>query len=367
LTMLGNTIDFNAGRGIDILNQDEAISFITIGVDPTTGLGNVINANGGEGIYIVNTASATQNQSDPTPEDGITPNVTEGVGGTDQPVTATAHKGMNRDGNLTDSAFLNIIIDNATVIGNGQNSGFQATGIVTRVGTTGGGYGFTDPGGFASIGRGGVVMELTDSELGGNFGDDLFFESFTSTVDPAVTAGTWNEDPAAVPPTFIVNTYQGDALARLDLTYRNNIREAALITAQGAYYDNAEGVFKSRLNNIAAPDRPGPFANAARRRNAQRLADRVYPDGTVLPPTGGNNSGAAFLFPGMGDSTFRINRGNSDAIGVLQAAGFIFDDPPPGDLSPIEGPFETNGTFYPIGGNTQDGRSPWGWGTFNPP
>ena len=366
LTALGNIVDFNEGRGFDILNQGDAWSQIVIGTDPFTGNGTIVNGNGGEGIYVVNTASETQNQSDITPSQGF-------ANGTDQPAGAT-HKGLNADGDINNDAFLDISIDNTLVVANGQNdqaTDFQATGIVFRVGTTGGNYSPFFDGGFASddfrAGRGGfsifggVVASITNTTMGGNFGDDIFFESFTSTVDPGVTGGTWNQTD------FNINAYDGDPLARFDLAYANNsfiedptfINPPALFTAQGAYYDNAEGTFKSRLNNIQAPNIPGPFASATRRRNAQRQGLRVYGDGTQLPPAGGPGISDFFLYPGVGDSTFRIDTANSDPTAFLESIGFFIDD-----TVPLFDQFDADGVFYPIGGNTQDFRSPWGWGTF---
>lgn len=337
LTVLGNNIAFNAGRGIDILNQDRARSYITIDSD-TTGQGNVINANGGEGIYVVNTASSTQTQNGPAVYNG-----------------AAANKGLNSDGDLIANAYMELTINNALVVGNGFNSNFSSTGIVIRAGSTGGGYGYTDNGGFASTARGGIIAALTNNNLGGNFGDDIYIESFVSTVAPIATAGTWNQT------TFTVDAYEGDSLARLDLTYRNNTRESASVTRTGAYFNNTEGVFKSRLNNIVAPNIPGPFGSAVRYRNAQRLADRVYPDGTTLPPN--SAVGASFQFAGMGDSTFRLNLANSDSVLNLLNAGFAIDNFPVG--SPIQNPGQMNGVGYPgLGGLGAYGQTPWGWGTF---
>ncbi|SFJ60151.1 right-handed parallel beta-helix repeat-containing protein [Planctomicrobium piriforme] len=351
LTVLGNTIDFNAGRGIDILNQGQAFSTIVIASGTNVGNGNnggnIINANGGEGIYVVNTASTTQTQNGPTPR-AADPNNPEGAGTFD---------GMNADGALINNAFLDITIDNTLVVGNGQNSDFSATGIVFRVGTTGGNYGFNSPGGFASLGNGGIVASVTGNSLGGNFGDDIYFGSFTSTVDPGTTQGTWNQT------TFTItgNSYQGDPLARMDLTFTsNNSFEAAALNNPGAYYDNAEPVFKSRLNSIQAPDIAGPFASATRRRNAQRLADRSYPSGQVLPPNP-SPDGLTFQYAGMGDSTFRLNTSTSgETYNSLTALGFLIDNPFTG--SPIDNTADFRGVFYNIGGNTQN--SPWGWGTF---
>ncbi|WP_437185726.1 beta strand repeat-containing protein [Planctomicrobium sp. SH668] len=329
LAILGNNIAFNSNRGIDILNQGSSRSFVSIDENPLTGRGNTINSNGGEGIYVVNTASTTQNQSSPTPYDENSPS-----------------KGMNADGALRATAFLDISINNSLIVGNGFNSSFRATGVVVRSGTTGGGYGFTDAGGFATDGRGGIVMEMVDNVLGGNFGDDIYIESFVSTVAPGATQGTWNGTE------FTVTFYEGDSLSRLDLTYRNNVREAASVTVTGAYFNNDEANFKSRTFGRTAPDPNGPFNSGTRFRNAQRQGLRDYPGGGSEPPAG---SGAGFRYAGLGDSTFRINLANSDSLFDLALAGFIMDD-----NSPIQGPGDRNGVFYPAG----EMQTPWGWGSF---
>lgn len=365
----GNVIDFNAGRGIDILNQNDAFSNIEIGTDVISGQRTIINGNGGEGIYVVNTASATQTQNTATPSQGT-------ANSTDQPAGAT-HKGLQADGSVIDTAFLQLSIDGAVVTANGTNdavtNNFQATGIVLRVGTTGGNYGHfgfggPNPGGFASDQIfGGVVASITNNTLGGNFGDDLLIESFTSTVDPATSTTTWNGT------TFPGNNsninQNGDPLARLDLAFRGNVFQEdplllgppALVTAQGAYYDNDEADFKSRNGGRTAPDPNGPFASGVRRRNAQRQPLRVYGDGTILAPAAPvpNFLALQYMYPGMGQSTFRINTGASDSIATLQQTGFIFDL-----TTPLFSVGDAQGVFYPIGGNTQDFRSPWGWSAF---
>ncbi|GIS58405.1 MAG: hypothetical protein CM1200mP2_06300 [Planctomycetaceae bacterium] len=58
-----NDIRFNDLRGVDILNQDSGESFIRFGNGTSDGQ-NQIDNNGLEGFYVVNTASAVQNQID---------------------------------------------------------------------------------------------------------------------------------------------------------------------------------------------------------------------------------------------------------------------------------------------------------------
>ena len=447
LQVVGNLIEFNGDRGIDILNKLRGIN----AVDSIILIeNNNISNNDEEGVYIVNTNSVNQRQ-----------NVSSSVN-------------LLEDGPANGAAFLQVTMDGNQILGNGVNvdqtpaglapgGPIRASGLVLRVGTSGGGYSVFDTGGFATVihqsspdvgypvpfvdtqgifeedfnsngildpgedlngdgilnsterdrnnngvfdvsedvnGNGvrdivglvnaGILMELTNNTFAGNFGDDIFIHSFRSTVDPATSAGTWSStqfNPAAV------NGVNGDPLARLDLIYGNNSFISAELTPRniaphpgttdgdtGAYYNNAEGAWKSntnRVNDVTA----GPFSSATRRRNAQRLADRVYADGTSLPPgpfqpEGGN----LVMYPGMGDSTFRV-RGVLDMapttniqtdpayltyLSKLAAEGFTLDDflfnvvDPPGSL--IEDLFEIDGTPF-INGNLF-GETPFGWGVW---
>ncbi|MEX2287695.1 MAG: hypothetical protein WD648_11440 [Planctomycetaceae bacterium] len=310
-----NDIELNGGRGIDILNQGDAFTSFTA-------TNNVINGNGLEGVYVVNTASTSQNQSAATP-----------IGG--DPNTDPTH-GMNADGAITADPELEFIFDNNIVTGNGENSDFPGTGLVIRVGTAGGGYGFTDPGGFATDGAGnlinaGVYAVVTNNTFAGNFGDDVYFESFTSTVDPATTEETWDDTE------FTVTTYEGDPLARLDLVFSGNVVVSLGVNNLGAFYDNAEAIFKSR--DVDQTD-PGPFdSGGTRRRNAQRLGFR-----DALDPS----NGLTFLYPGIGESVFRISAGSDQG-------GFILD------TQPWTGIADNNGIGF-VGAIF--GEEPFGWSEF---
>jgi hypothetical protein len=342
--IIGNNIAFNDGRGIDILNRGN--NFIQVLVD-----GNVINRNQMEGVYVVNTASTTQNQ----------------FSNSTVPLAA--------DGSVFADPIIEMQFTNNQVSGNGAGtSGFAtgaptATGLVVRVGTSGATNSASDPGGFASIGslipiggspfgestgRGGVTLVVDNNAFGGNFGDDILFQSFVSTVDPSSGSGAW--DPLAAPPTFNTNGYQSDPLARLDLHIHNNTFDstdfnnshgvASANPSFVAFYNNADGTFKSRLNNIANgnPASAGPFTSATRRRNAQRQAARIPPFTNPTSPVG-----ASFLYPGVGDSTFRVS---SDS----DTTGFLIDF-----VVPNTSGFDQNGFNY---GNAIFGEQPFGWGTF---
>lgn len=280
VTIDNNTIFVNGGRGIDLLNAGLAPGTVA------TVNNNIINANGGEGVYVVNTSSVSQFNT----KDGPTPDA--------DPLTDPTH-GMDATGSIFSSPFMVFNMDNNLVTNNGVNSLFDATGFVMRVGTS---DATTSPffdGGYASDGQGGVIANVTNNIFSGNFGTDVWFESFTSTVDPNITAGTWDQTQFN-----IMGQYQGDPLARLDLVFTGNRGDSIQVTNVGAWYDTDEPVFKSRLNNIQAPNIAGPFgpgaAGGTRRRNAQRLAAR-----DALPPIVG--PGLNYLYPGMGTSTFRAS------------------------------------------------------------
>ena len=177
-------------------------------------------------------------------------------------------------------------------------------------------------------------MSVTNTTLTGNLGDDVYFESFTSTVDPAATAGTWG---ATIDPT-VINTFQSDALARLDLLWDNNTIISSDTTNVGAFYANAD-TFKSRLNTTSVPF-DGPFTSTTRRRNAQRLAARIP---NLNDPGAGN-----FLYSGTGASTFRVDSSGDTGIFTL-------------DGNPYTTTGDANGIYYP---GIIVGELPYGWGQY---
>ncbi|QDT31895.1 right-handed parallel beta-helix repeat-containing protein [Thalassoglobus polymorphus] len=276
ITVDSNIIFDNRGRGVDILNAGFSPDMVF------NLLNNTINVNDGEGVYVVNTSDEAQyNFKDaPTPDNN--------------PLNDETH-GMQANGSIFADPRMLFNMDNNIVNNNGIGSQFDATGFVMRVGTSDGGFGTTFEGGYASDGFGGVVANITDNVFSGNFGTDVWFESFRSTANPPVTNGTWTQNEFSLDA-----PYRSDPLARLDLVFTGNTGNSIDVTNTGAWYDNAEPVFKSRLNNIAAPNIAGPFRISTRRRNAQRLASR---DG--LPPFVG--PGLTYLYPGMGTSTFRVS------------------------------------------------------------
>lgn len=352
----GNRITNNDGRGIDVINRASNESHVNIS-------NNFISANKLEGIYVVNTASASQDQF---------------------PSGTTT---LAADGVLEYDPRLELRIVGNQVIGNGLASPMSGTGLVLRVGTSGGGarYGYDQTGGFASAGGavpiggspfglsstfGGVVAVVDNNIFGGNFGNDIYFHSFVSTPTPAATQGNWTDTE------FTVTSYQADPLSRLDLYFRNNTTDSGaydFVGAEGAaaapnqvspyttrdpslvaFYNNAEGVFKSRLDNITAPNIPGPFNVDTRARNATRQAARI--PGYNAPLVG---PGLNFLYPGMGASTWRVS---NDSLGYTDAGGNAYFPGGILDTSPYNDTFDADGRYLLGIGN--NGEQPFGFGTF---
>ncbi|MBX3440237.1 MAG: right-handed parallel beta-helix repeat-containing protein, partial [Planctomycetaceae bacterium] len=308
IEITNSNISLNNGRGIEILNRGDGDTFhrtnITIGGTTTFDL------NMREAVYIVNTADL------------------------DQALDSNGPADLTAGGNVLNNPILEFTMTGATVSNNGNSSTLPGSGLLIYVGTSGATTSATDTGGFVSngvgglTGRGGVLGTITSNSFSGNFGVDVLFESFTSTVDPS-TGTTW--DAMA----FNAAGYQSDPLARFDVTFTGNTGDAADVTRFGAFYDNADAVFKSR---DTAQTPAGPFdVGGARLRNAQRLASRTAPfnDPLVSPDMG------TFLYPGVGSSTFRASAGST-------TAGFSISD--------------GFGSTVPLGILT--GELPFTWGSF---
>ena len=293
-TITNSQFTSNTERGVAIFNRGSGQANVTLD-------DNRIVSNGTDGVYVVNTASADQNTR-------VGSNVALASNGL---VTATPDLifSMNRN----------------NVSANGLNSAFTASGLVIRVGTADGGQTFTDAGGFAAT-RAGVTATVRDNTAQGNAGSDVYMESFVSTGNPLTSAGTWTGAG------FNVTAYASDPLARLDLVYGNNISDSTQVTNIGASFNNAEGVFKSRLTSQSPS---GPFTSATRDRNAQRLAARnVALGGTNLAPTVPTVQ-PNYLYSGVGASTFRVNLEPGNIFGG--GSGFILDGNPFVDITDYAG------------------------------
>ncbi len=337
----GNIIDNNLGRGVDLLNQgDQSSSYIVFG-DGTRGDGtnanNIVN-NGLEGFLVVNTTSPTQTQDvnlntdfDNQPEnlnaDGDPtwdPDLVLDVNGNE----------IRSNGNLANQSLIPPIVNGSGLVmfvGTSETNGvFYDTvpdrdGVDTNlfqggnVGENNSATGFFTPDGVINEGNGRVNARVNNNLFGGNAGVDVLTQSFTSTVDPSTTAGTWDATKFQVTPS---SSYRRDPLARLNLEFTNNTGDAVDLVRTGAFYNNAEGTFKSRTFPRTAPDPNGPFSSATRRRNAQRVADR---DG-VFDEYQAPRFGSGGLFAGFGSASGTIigaASGTATEPIRLRAAGTI--------------------------------------------
>ena len=274
LTAIGNFIDNNGGRGVDLQTEGQADSDVIFG-DGTEAGANRIVSNALEGFYVVTTASTTQDQ--------------------DADSTATLDATGSVEGSHADMV---LQINTNYIQDNGVNSGFSANGLILRIGSMAGEhsqYASHAPGtdaGTGAEGSDGIFdsadgtsnVSVLNNQFEGNYGEDVYIESFTSTVDPNTTQDIWTS-PTANPPFRVLSSYEGDPLARLNLEFQGNTGNGLNVTNVGAFYDNSEPDFKSRLNNKVAPNPDGPFNSATRRRNAQRVASRT----NLAPFSGGPN------------------------------------------------------------------------------
>lgn len=356
-----NVISDNGFRGVDI-----AVAGFNPSSRVSIGQTDILR-NGQEGVYVVLSSDANQS-----------------LGAARDAVASVA---MQANGAIGATPFLTFGLGNSRVNQNGQVPGtFGGSGLVMRVGTTRGGDGFATPGGFATGGNGGVVANvLNNAEMTGNFGADVIFQSFTSTVDPNTTGGAWtdqNENPRNGANDLFTPAanFQSDPLARLDLVFQNNTGDELDVTRTGASYNNSEAVFKSRTQNQdnatdGGADDDGPFGSGTRLRNAQRLAarnvDAFFNAGQKLNPDLSIGASDAFLFSGLGQSTFRVNQSGNSFVNTPFGGDFILDDfagDPFGNAAIYDSFFEARGA----GGGGVGGSStgpfgidtmPWGWAT----
>ena len=366
-----NRIVSNVGRGIDALSQFTSTLWLTVQgtndprANPIAALAQV-SSNGEEGIYLVNTPDGAQDQS------------------------SFSYVPLLQGANVNPDSHLNATVNNVAINFNGNDVGQESndlrpagSGLVVRVGTSNSRQIVGFDGRFATFGPGptpsgldlfpggAVAMSVFQNYVEGNVGDGMFFHGYRATT-PSDTGATWTDTQIQQ------NGYQTDPLARLDMRWgvqadnthnvfaggddlnvNNTGRRGTPDGEAGAFYDDADAEFKSRTNNKQGTNPDGPFTSGTRRRNAQRLGLRVYGNGTALAPTGGAGLNPAFLYPGMGDSTFRVSSLSGDNADLPTSgglSGFNLDS-----NSPLFNPGDANGTgfTFPI-----FGEIPFGWGTF---
>ncbi|WP_437193882.1 beta strand repeat-containing protein [Planctomicrobium sp. SH527] len=387
LELTNNAINSNTGRGIDMLmrptldtdptdsdNTDPDVGRIAgiVGAFPSINFGNIGEVRGEVLIQ--------QNQVAGNQQEGIYL-VTSNSG--NQSAATTSSTILEQTGSIGAAYHLTIDILENQINGNGNAvTNFPATGLVMRIGTTAGVSSMSDTqpynpfspyaqdAPFAIGGISGVVATVENNRFSGNQGDDFFVHSFTSTVDPGTTTGTWSATE------FTVTFYQADPLARLDLIFGGNIMDSMTANNEntttnvtpdnqvGAFYSNADP-FKSRLNTFTGTTPNGPFSSNARRRNATRLRSDWRSD-PGDPSTGTLNpdppaQGGTWEYDGMGNSTFRIRYSATNTIGgvLIGAPGALFNLDDPGIIT---GAGMANG--FGFTGPNLFGELPFGWGQF---
>lgn len=339
LTVRDSRITRNGKRGIDILNAVGENTNVTL-------IDNTVASNYLSGIYIVNTTSSTQRQDsekDDLVADGdftnvipelelrIRENTIQSNGnadpGTVSTVTLAGQNPLNSNTNViglpvTSRQEMNNSVGLASLIP--DHTIGTLGGLVIRVGTSDsiGALEASAPSieltNYATGStRGGVRAEVVNNAFDGNFGSEVFFDSFTSTIIPPLTQNNWNTSDN---PSYQITNLWRDPLSRFDLAFYGNTGNSLDVLNGYAFYDNAESEFKSRGNASRTPsdnhnnDPRGPFGggnNDIRWRNATRTLGRDIP--IVVAP-------GFFGFEGWGNSSWRVEAG-------FETSGFQLDDP----------------------------------------
>lgn len=303
-TMLGNFIDRNEGRGIDLMSFGTGGEVLVqsnykIGNGQIEGRNTVVG-NRQEGIYYVN-SSADQ----------------------DQNLLSTNDNSRLNNGSVISWPAAILQIDSNQIDANGIDNGSSGSGIVLWIGTSGGELADTDRAfnnatgtatGAGSVGGvadpinhefvdgdfnsnitfDGAVNSRTNARIvnntfDGNFGDDFTVEAFVSTVDPPATNGNW--DLNQVPP-YILRRYDSDPLSRLNLQFEGNQGDGISVRNQSVFYSNAEPQWKRRLAANPPRNPVGPFGAPEIARDATRVPSRTFGGFPLAPFQGAPLNGA---------------------------------------------------------------------------
>lgn len=329
----GNFVRFNGGRGVEIINA--GTNTLQVNID-----GNSFRDNEAEAIYVINTAD---NNS-----------------GSLATLQNSSVNTLTNQGSVFNDPRLAINVDGNLIRDNGLMSTFDGAGLVIRGGTSDSSTNIADNGGFASTGfdtvsgilranrfnslRGGIASSITNNRFSGNFGDDIYFDIFNSTVGPNTTGGAWtdqNTNPRNNGnDVFNPSGFQTDPLVRWDANVVGNTGDGISVlnfnqggggAADSVFdpnFDNPEAVFKSRTQNQdngtdGGADDNGPFANnqAGRVRFGTRQAGR---GGAFASPTLSIGNSDNFLFPSLGASTLRVTSGTQQGVGFTEPSSTYF-------------------------------------------
>lgn len=331
LTVSNSRIASNIGRGLDILNRRNSDSYIYV-------INNDVLSNGDEGIYVVNAAAGGQLQG--SSADVLAVEVTDTVGG--QIELRVQDNLIESNGNATDRSRVQIETSPSDFYGNGRDKTGQAYngtrnslgelvsdwapntelipgtlgGLVVRVGSLDSVGSLAAANAGFELGQSGIDAEVWNNSFDGNFGPDVYFDSFTSGL-ARQTFGNFNGGEG-----FSFNGVR-DPLSRFDLSFRRNVGNQLDVINGFAYQDNWESEFKSRNGVGAPPSSSGPNHSHAltdpghwdqepgdlfsRKRNMTRTSGRA--DNTMGDVPGSHNfvvPGVNWSYDGTGTSTWRV-------------------------------------------------------------
>ena len=265
LTVSNSRVASNIGRGIDILNRRNSNSYINV-------INNDVLSNGDEGIYVVNAAAGSQLQG--SSEDVLAVEVTDTVGG--QIELRVQDNLIESNGNATDRSRVQLETTPSDFFGTGRDKTGQAYngtrnslgelvsdwapntelipgtlgGLVVRVGSLDSVGPLAAANAGFELGQSGIDAEVWNNSFDGNFGPDVYFDSFTSGLAGQTLGG--------------FNAAQGfgfdgvrDPLSRFDLSFRRNQGNQLDVINGFAYQDNWDSKFKSR-NGVGNPPTSSP-------------------------------------------------------------------------------------------------------------
>jgi hypothetical protein len=331
MTISNSRVASNTGRGIDILNRRNSNSYVYV-------INNDVLSNGDEGIYVVNAAAGSQLQS--SSSDVLAVEVTDTVGG--QIELRIQDNLIESNGNAADRSRVQLETSPSDFFGTGRDRTGQAYngtrnslgelvsdwapntelipgtlgGLVIRVGSLDSVGSFAAANAGFELGQSGIDAEVWNNSFDGNFGPDVYFDSFTSGL-ASQTFGGFNAAQG-----FGFNGVR-DPLSRFDLSFRRNQGNQLDVINGFAYQDNWESKFKSR-NGVGNPptssapndnitlDDPGHWDQEpgdlwSRKRNMTRTSGRI--DNRMGDVPGSHNfvdPGASWSYDGTGTSTWRV-------------------------------------------------------------
>jgi hypothetical protein len=205
-TWTDNIISFNAGHGIDILNQwdGEIIATIQGTVNPNTvgpaNASNIIDSNGLDGILVQNFADVTLSQQDPLHSTLFFNGVFYVTGPQIAPI-------------------VRLTVNQTEISGNGLRATTpdDGDGLFIAAGTSENGF---------------INASVTNNHFSGNANIDVVTQSFVSTANPTITNLFNNTTGSPV----INPNFQADPVARLALHLTGNVGNTIDVTRLGAFY-----------------------------------------------------------------------------------------------------------------------------------